>query len=323
MAKGHVILGGLRNLENRINIRGGRFQQDRMIEDKLWSLNHAIKYSYQGAKVKLVDAEQDSRPCPALINPNKLKPNYDDKVISIPFDFGFKAGDVFDWCNTDTKWLIYLQDLTELAYFRAEIRRCRYELRFINDEGETETVYAAVRGPVETAIPSVQKNKTSVDMPNFSLNILMPKTESTIKYFKRYAKFYMRGFDDLDTLVCWRVEAVDSISMRGIIEISAEEYYINKDQDDVEERVADAVILEPIIPEPSLIKGPESVKPKQKASFTFVGSKPGHWEWDEKLPLEVEISGRQATVCWTKNYSGQFTLKCGDVEKTIIVESLF
>lgn len=28
--------------------------------------------------------------------------------------------------NTGTKWIIYLQDLTELAYFKGEIRRCNY-----------------------------------------------------------------------------------------------------------------------------------------------------------------------------------------------------
>ena len=155
------------------------------------------------------------------------------------------------------------------------------------------------------------------------MDILIPKNEYTIKYFKRYAKFYMKGFDDLDTLICWRVEAVDSISMRGIIQISAQEYYINKDQDDVEERVVDGLILEPIEEEPSYIKGPESVKPKQAVTYTFVGARQGHWSWDKTSPIDVQVHGREATITWLKNFSGSFTIKCGDAERTIMVESLF
>ena len=58
---------------------------------------------------------------PALINPNKLKQDYDDKIISIGFEHGFNQEMFLNGMNTGTKWLIYLQDLTELAYFRGDI----------------------------------------------------------------------------------------------------------------------------------------------------------------------------------------------------------
>jgi hypothetical protein len=48
-----------------------------------------------------------------------------------------------------------------------------------------------VRGPVETKIDYIQKHGISVDSPNHSLNILMPKTEAALRYFKRYGKFYL------------------------------------------------------------------------------------------------------------------------------------
>ena len=35
-----------------------------------------------------------------------------------------------------------------------------------------------------------KKHGISVDTPNYSLSILMPKNEDTLKYFKRYNKFY-------------------------------------------------------------------------------------------------------------------------------------
>ena len=50
----------------------------------------------------------------------------DKKILSVNFEHNFKPGDVFEWGNTHSHWLIYLQDLTELAYFRGSIRRCRY-----------------------------------------------------------------------------------------------------------------------------------------------------------------------------------------------------
>jgi hypothetical protein len=103
----------------------------------------------------------------------------------------------------------------------------------MDEDGEIKNTYAAIRGPVETKINFIQKHGISVDTPNHSLNILMPKNEDTVKYFKRYAKFYITSLDTAD-LICWRVEAVDSISMAGIIEINAVEYYANKDEDNLE-----------------------------------------------------------------------------------------
>ena len=155
-------------MANRLRYQGGMNQQDRMINDKRWSLNHALMYSYQAAKVKrLGRADLMS----ALINPNKLKQDYDDKIISIGFEHGFKPGDVFEWANTGTKWLIYLQDLTELAYFRGDIRKCSHEVMWKDENGEIHSTYLAIRGPVETKINYIQKNGISLDTPNHSLHI--------------------------------------------------------------------------------------------------------------------------------------------------------
>ena len=62
----------------------------------------------------------------------------------------------------------------------------------------------------------------------------MPKNSDTLKQFKRYSKFYLNNIQDNDTKICWRVEAVDSISMPGILEINAIEYYANEIEDDIE-----------------------------------------------------------------------------------------
>jgi hypothetical protein len=75
-----------------------------------------------------------------------------------------------------------LQDLTELAYFRGDIRKCNYEIAWEDEDGK-HSAYAAIRGPVETKINFIQKHGVSIDTPNHSLNILMPKSESAVKYF--------------------------------------------------------------------------------------------------------------------------------------------
>ena len=72
----------------------------------------------------------------ALMNPNKVNPNYDEKTISISYDSGFGLGTIFEWENTKTKWIIYLQDLTELSYFHGDVRRCNYQISWKDENGE-------------------------------------------------------------------------------------------------------------------------------------------------------------------------------------------
>lgn len=290
-----------------------------MIKDKKRSLEKALLYSYQGANVSAYGKEDTVYR--ALINPDKTKQNYDDKIISIDYDSNFKPGTIFNWLNTDTKWLIYLQDLTELAYFRGEIRKCRYKISWVDSNGLKHTTYAAVRGPVETKINFIQKNGISVDEPNHTLNILLPKDEYSLEYFKRYSRFYISDSD-----ICWRIEGFDSVSMPGIIEITAVEYFSNKDTDITEdgELLANAIDLKEIESEPqNNIIGETFIKPKTKHTYEYIGSIDASWEFDSKLPISYEVDGKKITIKWENNYSGQFTINYGLSSKTIVVESLF
>lgn len=305
-----------RVMANRIGFHGGQPQQDRMIKDKRRSLDKALLYSYQGANVQALGSEDVAR---ALINPNKLKQDYDDKIISIGFEHNFQPGTIFEWKNTGTKWLVYLQDLTELAYFRGDIRKCSYEIE-LEDGSKT---YAAIRGPVETKIDYIQKHGISVDNPNYSLNILLPKNETTLAYFKRYSKFYLKE----DTSICWRVEATDAISMPGILEINAVEYYVNEFEDNQEEGIVGGLIEKVEDPNPTIeeIKGETFIKPKKEYTYTCSTSG-ANWSYDSKLPIIMEVlEGEIPTVKikWASSYSGQFDLYYGDFKKTIVVESLF
>lgn len=314
---------GIQNQNTRLTYQGGSLQQDRMIADKRRSLERALWYSYQGANVRKTTSTS-SESVRALINPNKLKQDYDDKIISIKYEHDFKPGDVFEWIGTNTFWLIYLQDLTELAYFRGEIRRCSHEIAWEDENGLHKT-YAAIRGPVETKINYIQKHEISVDTPNYSLNILIPKTESAINYFKRYSKFYL---SDDETKVCWRVEAIDWLSMPGILEINATEYYSNETEDDIENGIVGGLIAEPVNPNTpnveEVIVGETFIKPKKEYTFIYKGNQVGEWSVDKDYPIELKPDGKTVRLCWLNTYTGQFDLIYGgSYKKTIVVESLF
>lgn len=316
---------GLNNQSIRLNHEGGNFQQKRMIADKRRSLQRAIYYSYQGADVQKQVVNDTANVVRALINPNKLKQDYDDKIISIFYDYNYNPGDVFEWIGTNTYWLIYLQDLTELAYFRGDIRKCSNEIAWEDEEGLHKT-YAAIRGPVETKIDYIQKHGISVDNPNYSLNILMPKTDSAVKYFKRYSKFYLQG--DKNYNICWRVEAVDWISMPGILEINASEYYRNEEEDDVENGLVGTLITEPINPNSeaaeNVIVGETFIKPGLQYEYKYRGNVQSEWTVGKKIPVELESNGKTVKLRWTDSYSGEFDLNYGGLfKKTIVVESLF
>ena len=341
---------GSLDMAKRLMSAGGFAQQQRMIKDKRHSLDQATKYSYQAAWVRKcaateVETKKEKNilpPVRALMNPNKLKQDYDDKVISIGFEHKFNCGDVFEWCNTGTYWLIYLQDLDELAYFRGDVRRCTYQIPFMMDD-ELNVVYAANRGPVETRIDYIQKHTTSVDKPNYSLNLLIPKNEKTLKFFKRYQKFYIWPEDGSVYDTCWRVEAVNNISMTGVIEVNAVEYYANEFTDDRDTGLADVFKM----PDPMLkhkiiednkdsnkilnIVGETFIKPKKEYDFNLnIKNIRGTWKIEgNDVPVQIISEGINdkgfATIKlkWDSTYSGQFDLVYGTSRKTIVVESLF
>ena len=340
---------GAIDMAKRLDSKGGFPQQNRMIRDKRRSLDKATLYSYQGALVKkqlydfkpAMEGVREADPVRALINPNKLKMDYDDKIISIGFEHGFRTGDSFEWCNTGTYWIVYLQDLEELAYFRGDIRKCSYEIEWDDEDGKRQRTYVALRGPVETKIDYIQKHGISVDNPNYSLNILMPKTTANLKQFKRYKKFYLQDLVEGEDNTCWRVEAIDTFSTPGIIEITAVEYYANEFEDDLEAGKVGSLIKKPIDPNVGtdsefIIVGETFIKPKKEYTYYIEGSLYGQWYISNaKLPIikeefEDELGRIAIRIKWDSSYSGQFDLWYGDengplfdYKKTIVVESLF
>lgn len=296
-------------------------QHNRMVLDKKRSMHRALLYSYQAAWIKK-DAE-DSEWVRALINPDKVKFDYDEKIVSVDWEHGFKPGDTFEWGRgTGSHWIILKTEDTELAYFRANIRRCSYLTARDPETHEEFGQWMAIRGPVETKINSIQKHNLVVDVPNLSLDIYMADNEVNRRTFERYKRFEFEGR-------FWKVQAPDTISTPGVIEIVALEDY---DCD------GDEMHLQPATPErpkpwdENEILGVSSVRPLESAEFTVKFHEEDSL-WDITLPasrnkevddvLEYKAIGDTIYVTWTDMRSGSYILHYGDVEKTVNVESLF
>ena len=153
----------------------------------------------------------------------------------------------------------------------------------------------------------------------------MPLNEDTLYAFDRYSKFLFAGKD-------WRVQTPDAISIKNVLEINAEEYYIDRDEDDVDDEVADGLIIESIDPNPDedtvKIEGLTFIKPK----ITEIYKAPeigGEWKiLEDNCPVCLKVSNDPfVQITWNKTISGQFTLQWSKentiLTKIIVVESLF
>ena len=290
-------------------------QHNRMIMDKRYGFHRALLYSYQAVWVRKVNEQHYVR---ALMNPDKVKFDYDEKIISIDWEHGFKPGDAFEWGkDTNSYWIILKIEATEQAYLRANCRRCQQLTATDPETHEKFSQWVAVRGPVETKINTIQKANIVADVPNLTLNIYMQDNEQNRRTFERYQRF---SFNDR----YWKVTAPDSISTPGILEFTAiEDYECHND---------DFTLIETEFVNDSLITGESEILPLEPHLYSFTGDI-NSGEWSITLPaeknkeiddvLEYIIIGNKIKVTWTGLKSGSFILHYGDNERTINVNSLF
>lgn len=272
-------------LSKRLNYYGGKNQQQRMINDKAKSLKRALLYSYQAETAILPNGNQFR----CLINPDKNKPQYDNKIISIPFkdiclnqpmigkksegeiQTGIKCGDVFTWKQTDSHWLVYLQFLEENAYFRSQIRRCDQTVK-INDK----QYWVYIRGPVETSIEWTQKARVEWNTMNYSLVMYITADDNTCEYFQRFKtlKLYSPKFKTEKT---WMVVGVDPYYGDGIIQIFLDQWYQNSIADAIaKEREGDSSEEEQD-QTAAYINGPIEVKRYSKVYYEIKNAENGNW----------------------------------------------
>ena len=311
-------------LNKRLQYQGGN-QEQRFINDKLRSLKKALLYSYQAATVILSDGKEFR----CLINPDKNKPAYDNKILSIPYkdiclnvpkvgktsegeiDIDIKPGDVFTWKETNTHWLVYLEYIEEDAYFRSEIRRCDQEVKIADN-----SYWVYIRGPVETSIEWTQKAGIEWNTLNYSLVMYITADETTNNYFERFKTIKILD-PRINKEKTWQVVGVDPYYGDGIIQIFLDEFFENS--------IADAVVAEnsakteeenPIDETAAHIDGPIEVQQYSKAYYEIHNAEDGHWylKWKDKeqdlnsslkiIPLNISI-GELGTFTLIYRVQGQ------------------
>lgn len=200
----------IKTLAARTQYLGGN-QLDRINKQKLRSFQAALKNDYQTRYIKT----NSHAAWPCLINKNSLKSDYDKEYISVEYAAGLEAGDTFECLDDGSHWMIYLPIITETAYLRSEIIRCRYTL---DVDGEKYWVY--FQGPTETDLRWFIKNQINVNELNLSGTIYIKNDEKTKQFFKRFTHLKLDGH-------VWEVQVTDAISVPGILELEIQEYYDN------------------------------------------------------------------------------------------------
>lgn len=298
-------MSGYDHLIQRLNYFGGN-AEGRMNEDKVRSLRKALLYSYQSETCELLDGRQFR----CLINPDKDKPDYDNKIISIPYDdieltspigeqktlpgretIGMKPGDVFRWTQTDTYWIVYLEHREERAYFRAEIRLCEKEVTI----GE-HTYHIYWKGPDETTIRWNQKKKIDWNDLNYGAEFYITSNEETLAYLHRFAKV------KIDDQV-WQVAVVNAASGDGIIKVCLEEYFNDTIGDAREEEKSHEPVVEPLIT-------PAEVTPYTTVVFTATNmAGGGTWSADNNKMIKfISKENNTLTAEIIRGKSGKFVL---------------
>lgn len=232
---------GLDMMKTRIGFLG-EGADERLVEGKLRSMHAALENSYQAEWVIFNKGTSHKRKFKALINPDKLKDDYDKKIISIDFEAGAKIGDVFYWERTNTYWMIILQHYEEEAYFRGSIQRCDYQLDI---NGHKYWIY--LRGPVETTTQWRQKHKIEMNDLNYSLLMYIVKNEETLEFFSRHQIVNFNGHR-------WKIAATDKYSSNGYIQVYLDEYFDNEFEETSE--IEEEVIIDNGVP---YIDGPQNV----------------------------------------------------------------
>lgn len=317
-------------MKRRLLYQGGAKQHERLVKDKLRSFNAATKYSYQAAHFRLYPDYEDS--IPGLFNPVTQTMDYDTKLISIPFESGFKVGTVFNWEETDTHWICYSQDRTEQAYFKGSCRRCDYVIKWVDERKNLQQVYASIMGPNQPYENIRTQNKLILEQPNANLTMYVSDSIINHDYFAPGQQFILKG-------QAWEINNINDFSMPGIIMVYAVKTYANLIDNDVEQDIHNAWNIQPVMKHSyteANIDGPATIQPLHEYEYT-AALPDGEWliveNKDAKksyIPVEFLTNPRNQRVRlkWAGMTSGSFTLaytnKTGEVIywKHIIVESL-
>lgn len=284
----------------------GENNHERMDRAKLYSFKQAMKNSYN---TRMIKPDDGNSAWPCLVNSisGGNKADYNKQYLSVEFDSGLKSGDTFQMIDSGEHWMIYLPIVTETAYLKTEIIRCRYSLTVNGID-----YWIAMRGPVETDLRWFIKNNININELNLSGRIYIKNDENTRDFFHRFTHIKLAGHT-------WEVQVTDSITVPGILELEIQEYYDNS--------IAELPsILKDETTPINVISGATTAK-----QDTIVGYAISNEAYDPKIHWEVKNNPRvkileeyeNGRMCKVKVYAGAvktFDICYGDFFQTVIIE---
>lgn len=293
----------IKTLAARVQYAGGD-QIGRMNKQKLKSLQWALKNDYNTRMIKT----PNKAAVPCLINTGNLKSDYDKKYISVEFSSGLEAGDTFEILDDGTHWMIYLPILTETAYLRSEIIRCRYQLEI---DGDLYWIY--FQGPTETDLRWFLKNQININELNLSGTIYIKNDEKTKHFFKRFTHIKIDGH-------IWEVQVTDPITVPGILELEVQEYYDNSIAELPEIKEASGEY--PL----NTIKGADVVKQDTIVGYSIdplCYNKDISWKVENNPRVKLQETIENGRICKVKIYPGAvktFDICYGEQKRTITID---
>ena len=183
------------------------------------------------------------------------------------------------------------------------MRRCKE----IEVAGQKQ--YAYVKGPSEQDLGWTKVNNIHFNELNYTLQLYISKTDTNLKKFKRFEVIKIDGNS-------YEVQAVDTISMDGIIEVYLKEYFNNS--------VAEAAAkeTESINNVSPYISGPATVYPYDIVEYKTTGIT-GSWFISDLTLARIQSSTEDSAVVEIiTGKSGKFTLYCGELGFPVTIESL-
>ena len=295
----------MKTLAARLEYNGGD-KLGRINKQKLRSLQAALKDDYQSRMIKT--PKHAAWPCLINDDVSGLKPDYDKKIISVEYEAELGPGDVFECLDDGTHWMIYLPRLTETAYLRSSIIRCRYTMTIDDEE-----YWIYFQGPTETDLRWFIKRGINVNELNLSGTIFIKLNPQTRAFFERFTHIKVDGH-------IWEVQVTDSISVPGILEIEVQEYYDNPIAELPEIKRSTTATEEDIIIGETLV-----------AQDTFVGyyipkeylKKKYKWEVLNNPRVELVEVMNNGNMCKVRVHDGAigtYTIKYGDYSLNVTVD---
>jgi len=321
-------MSSLDNLKKRIEYNGGKNQEERMNLDKLRSLKKALLYSYQAQTAIL----KDNREFRCLINHDKLKEDYDDKIISIPYrdiclnagerkgkthegeeEIGMKVGDTFTWKETNTRWIVIQEILEENAYFRGTIRKAEDEIVI---DGQT---YYGYLGKWTKGELWHTKGLNSWSEMGYEVVLYITKDEVTQGYFERFKKLWISG-------KYWEVQFVNDMTSDTMLIVYLKETFINEFEDAEGAAQGSSDETQEDITGARAIQGKDSLYPYDIATYTIEEGLEGTWSLSNNKAMINRQNATEVNITVTTSKSGTvdliYTNNDETIVKTITIKSL-